>query len=99
MIEVASQYPDVEGSSSYFTLFIKVASKVMALLRFWAQGGLALRCDVLEQETMVNLYLRLSRSVGQSSDLGGENSAFTFTNSSNTCCAKTRTSAGVTLSM
>ncbi len=52
VIEVASQYPDVESSSTYLTPFIKVVSKVMALLRFWAQGGLALRCDVLEKETM-----------------------------------------------
>ncbi|MEM7365593.1 MAG: MmcQ/YjbR family DNA-binding protein [Pseudomonadota bacterium] len=53
VIEIASQYPGVESSRSYGTPSIKVAGKVMARLRTEAEGGLALRCDVVEQETLM----------------------------------------------
>lgn len=51
VIEIATRYPGVEISRSYGTPSIKVAGKVMARLRTEAEGGLALRCDVVEQET------------------------------------------------
>lgn len=53
VIEIATRYPGIEISRSYGTPSIKVAGKVMARLRTEAEGGLALRCDVVEQETLM----------------------------------------------
>ena len=53
VVEVASAFPGVEESRSYGTPSIKVKGKFMARLRSEAEGGLAIRCDLVEREMLI----------------------------------------------
>ncbi|HTL00066.1 MAG TPA: MmcQ/YjbR family DNA-binding protein [Pseudomonadales bacterium] len=50
---LALQLPGVELGTSYGTPAIKVKGKLMARLRSEAEGGLALRCDFLERQMLL----------------------------------------------
>ena len=50
---LALKLPGVELSTSYGTPSIKVKGKVMARLRSEAEGGLALRCDFIERQMLL----------------------------------------------
>jgi hypothetical protein len=50
---LASKFPGVELSSSYGTPSIRVKGKVMARLRSEAEGGLAIRCDFVDREMLL----------------------------------------------
>ncbi len=50
---LALKLPGVELSASYGTPSIKVKGKVMARLRSEAEGGLALRCDFIERQMLL----------------------------------------------
>jgi len=53
LLRLAGQYPGVEESRSYGTPAIKVKGKILARLRTEAEGGLALRCDLLDREMLL----------------------------------------------
>ena len=53
VLEVASVFPGVEESRSYGTPSIKVKGKFMARLRTEGEGGLAIRCDMIEREMLI----------------------------------------------
>jgi len=50
---LALHLPGVELGTSYGTPAIKVKGKLMARLRSEAEGGLALRCDFLERQMLL----------------------------------------------
>jgi hypothetical protein len=50
---LALKLPGVELGKSYGTPAIKVKGKLMARLRSEAEGGLALRCDFLERQMLL----------------------------------------------
>jgi len=50
---LALKLPGVELGTSYGTPAIKVKGKLMARLRSEAEGGLALRCDFLERQMLL----------------------------------------------
>lgn len=53
VVEIASALPGVEASRSYGTPSIKVKGKFMARLRSEGEGGLAIRCDLIEREMLM----------------------------------------------
>ena len=53
VLEIARSLPGVEESRSYGTPSIKVAGKVMARLRSEDEGGLALRCDFVDRQMLM----------------------------------------------
>lgn len=53
VLKTASKLPGVEESRSYGTPAIKVKGKLMARLRSEQEGGLAVRCDLLEREMLL----------------------------------------------
>ena len=53
VLEIALQLPGVEDTRAYGTPCIKVRGKVLARLRTEAEGGLALRCDLLERHMLL----------------------------------------------
>jgi hypothetical protein len=50
---LALSLPGVELSTSYGTPAIKVKGKIMARLRSEAEGGLAIRCDFVERQMLL----------------------------------------------
>ena len=53
VVSLAERLPGVERSRSYGTPSIKVKGKFMARLRSEAEGGLAIRCDLLERQMLL----------------------------------------------
>ena len=53
MVAIAGQFPGVNESRSYGTPSIKVKRKFMARLRSEAEGGLAIHCDLMEREMLL----------------------------------------------
>jgi hypothetical protein len=51
--ELAGRFPGVEESRSYGTPSIKVKGKFMARLRTEAEGGLAIRCDIIDRQMLL----------------------------------------------
>jgi len=53
VLDIAMQFPGVENTRGYGTPCIKVNGKFMARLRTEAEGGLALRCDMLDRHMLL----------------------------------------------
>jgi hypothetical protein len=51
--EIARKLPGVEESTSYGTPSLKVKGRIMSRLRTEAEGALALRCDFLDREILM----------------------------------------------
>ncbi len=51
--ELALRLPGVEESTSYGTPSLKVKGKIMSRLRTEAEGALALRCDFLDRQILL----------------------------------------------
>lgn len=51
--EIALKLPGVEESTSYGTPSLKVKGKIMSRLRTEAEGALALRCDFLDRQILL----------------------------------------------
>ncbi|MEP7242932.1 MAG: MmcQ/YjbR family DNA-binding protein [Gammaproteobacteria bacterium] len=51
--EIALALPGVEQSTSYGTPSLKVKGKIMSRLRTEAEGALALRCDFLDRQILL----------------------------------------------
>jgi hypothetical protein len=52
-LEIALKLPGTEVSVSYGTPSVKVAGKVLSRLRSEAEGALALRCDFIDREMLL----------------------------------------------
>ena len=53
VVAIAEQFPGAQVSRSYGTPSIKVKQKFMARLRSEAEGGLAIRCDLIERQMLL----------------------------------------------
>jgi len=53
VLTIAKQFPGVEESRSYGTPAIKVKQKFLARLRSEAEGGLAIRCDIIDRDMLL----------------------------------------------
>ena len=53
VVQIALTFPGVEEGRSYGTPAIKVKGKFMARLRSEDEGGLAIRCELIEREAML----------------------------------------------
>ena len=53
VVAIAERFPGAEVSRSYGTPAIKVKRKLLARLRSEAEGGLAIRCDFVEREMLL----------------------------------------------
>ena len=53
VVAIAQRFPGVEVGRSYGTPAIKVKRKLLARLRAEAEGGLAIRCDFMEREMLL----------------------------------------------
>lgn len=53
VVDIAQRFPGVEESRSYGTPAIKVKRKLLARLRSEAEGGLAIVCDFMEREMLM----------------------------------------------
>ena len=53
VVAIAMRFPGVEVSRSYGTPAIKVKRKLLARLRSEAEGGLAIRCDFMDREMLL----------------------------------------------
>ena len=53
VVAIAERFPGVEMSRSYGTPAIKVKRKLLARLRSEAEGGLAIRCDFMDREMLL----------------------------------------------
>jgi hypothetical protein len=53
LCEIALKLPGVEESASYGTPSLKVKGKIMSRLRTEAEGALALRCDFLDRQILL----------------------------------------------
>ncbi len=53
LVRLAEELPDVEESRSYGTPALKTKGKLIARLRSEAEGGLALRCDFVERNLLL----------------------------------------------
>ena len=53
VVAIAEQLPGVEVSRSYGTPAIKVGRRLLARLRSEAEGGLAIQCDFMEREMLL----------------------------------------------
>src|SRR5688572_26943926 len=51
--KLAGRFPGVEVSTSYGTLALKVKGKFMARLRSEAEGWLAIKCDFVDREILL----------------------------------------------
>jgi hypothetical protein len=51
--EIARKLPGVEESTSYGTPSLKVKGRIMSRLRTEAEGALALRCDLVDREILL----------------------------------------------
>jgi len=52
-VKLASALPDVVADRSYGTPALKTKGKLIARLRSEAEGGLAIRCDLLDREMLM----------------------------------------------
>jgi hypothetical protein len=52
-VKLAQRFPGVEVETSYGTPALKVKGKFMARLRTEAEGWLAIRCDFIEREILL----------------------------------------------
>ena len=52
-LKVALQFPGTEASTSYGTPSVKVGGKVLSRLRTEAEGALALHCDLIDREMLL----------------------------------------------
>jgi hypothetical protein len=57
--EIARRFPGVEVETSYGTPAFKVKGKFMARLRSEAEGWLAIRCELLEREMLLQAAPRV----------------------------------------
>jgi hypothetical protein len=57
--EIARRFPGVEVETSYGTPALKVKGKFMARLRTEAEGWLAIRCEFLERDMLLNAAPRV----------------------------------------
>lgn len=53
VVAIACRLPGTEESRSYGTPSLKVKGKVLARLRSEAEGGLAIRCDVVDRHMLL----------------------------------------------
>ena len=53
VVAIAERFPGVEVSRSYGTPAIKVKRRLLARLRSEAEGGLAIQCDFMEREMLL----------------------------------------------
>ncbi len=53
VLAIAEQFPGVVESRSYGTPAIKVKTKLLARLRSEDEGGLAIHCDMMEREMLM----------------------------------------------
>lgn len=53
VLEIARRFPGVEESRSYGTPAIKVKGKILARLRSESEGGLALVCDFVDRQMLM----------------------------------------------
>lgn len=53
VVRMATELPEVAESTSYRTPALKAAGKSFARLRTEAEGGLALRCEMVEKEALL----------------------------------------------
>lgn len=53
VLEIAQKLPGVEESRSYGTPAIKVKGKLLARLRSEDEGGLAIRCDFVDRQMLM----------------------------------------------
>ena len=53
VVNIAKQFPGVVESRSYGTPSIKVRQKFMARLRSEAESGLAIRCDIIDRQMLM----------------------------------------------
>ena len=53
VVAIAQRFPGVEVSRSYGTPAIKVKRRLLARLRSEAEGGLAIQCDFVEREMLL----------------------------------------------
>ena len=53
VVAIAQRFPGVDVSRSYGTPAIKVKRRLLARLRSEAEGGLAIRCDFVEREMLL----------------------------------------------
>lgn len=51
--KIAARFPGVEVSTSFGTLALKVKGKFMARLRTEAEGWLAIKCDFVDREVLL----------------------------------------------
>jgi hypothetical protein len=52
-VKIAQRFPGVEVSTSYSTPALKVKGKFLARLRTEAEGWLAIRCDFIDREILL----------------------------------------------
>lgn len=53
VVAIAERFPGVEVSRSYGTPAIKVKRRLLARLRSEAEGGLAIQCDFMDREMLL----------------------------------------------
>ncbi len=53
LVKIGLEFPGVEESRSYGTPSLKVKGKFLCRLRTEAEGGLAIRCDFVEREMLM----------------------------------------------
>ena len=53
VVDIAERFPGVEVSRSYGTPAIKVKRRLLARLRSEAEGGLAIQCDFMDREMLL----------------------------------------------
>ena len=64
VVAIAERFPGAQVSRSYGTPSIKVKQKFMARLRSEAEGGLAIRCDFIEREMLLQALKEASNKRG-----------------------------------
>ena len=53
VVDIAGRFPGVQESRSYGTPAIKVKGRFLARLRSEAEGGLAIVCDIMERQMLL----------------------------------------------
>ena len=53
VVRIAERFPGVSEGRSYGTPALKVKQKFMARLRSEAEGGLAIRCDIVDRQMLL----------------------------------------------
>ena len=52
-LKMALKYPETEASTSYGTPSVKIAGKILSRLRTEAEGALALHCDFVDRQILL----------------------------------------------